>query len=171
MDSLEKESTGVYIALGNIENGEKQTSENEEETRSILKGIQNACSWGLLLIEVFTIVFVLTVAINEHRFIKQILQSGLPIIIAPIQFPVEKFGPEVMDKLKRFTIPTTIDEKIAYPDDIYDIYYADETISDKMQQLCGIIFPIDWPDEWKNDPQFWSSKMREDLDFCNSIFS
>jgi hypothetical protein len=40
-----------------------------------------------------------------------------------------------------------------------------------MYRMCSNIVPLEWPDEWKSDPQILTGTMKDDIDFCSMVFS
>ena len=42
--------------------------------------------------------------------------------------------------------------------------------SDLLHRLCSNSVPVEWPEEWKDDPQLLSKNMKENLEFCTMIF-
>jgi hypothetical protein len=49
--------------------------------------------------------------------------------------------------------------------------YGEERLSDTMYRMCSNIVPLEWPDEWKSDPQILTGTMKDDIDFCSMVFS
>lgn len=186
MKSMETDSPAPYIALGVIEKGELPT-EPEENSRSTIVWK----SLKYLLETLFTVglvyVCVMWIGTTIHK-LREPMKVNLTVIHkyeqpewAKTPYPDPDYADAVWED--NFDIQEYIEENGLDPlgepmyvteyEELKEMkeYYPDERIADVVFQMCDDIYPEDWTYEWKTDPQLWTQKMREDIDFCNMIFS
>ena len=146
------ESTDIYVKLDPDQDQGNQRRVHTVEEREYMEGMRNVCSWFVFLVEMVVLFLAITVAFTEHQYMKQILQSDLPILVMPRDNHIKHFGPDVMNRLK------------------HAVHGPEDNISNKMQSMCSSIFPREWSNEWKAEPDFWTETMRDNFDFCHRIY-
>ena len=190
MKSLETDSPAPYIAMEIIESGGMKTATEQEPTRCS-SFIRNALtvveSLVLLLLIIDIAIWVnygnikLTV---EHIYKKpDWIQTPPPYPDEPIYANYYAYYANYYAYYANYTNPmwntdldnsSVVGDNIKYEEDepIYVNEYEEdrEGLSEIIYKLCSNIVPLEWPEDWKDDPQMLTTKMKEDLEFCGTIF-
>ena len=146
MKSLETDSPAPYIAMGIIEQGDSG-KQVPKTSRS---------SW-VVLVQCITIA-VLMIFIWKYN--TALSSPHIELTVEHLYITSEHTEVEE-------------EEEAMYVSEYEEtqMYAPEERLSDVMYRLCSNVVPLEWPADWKSDPQLWSGRMRDDLDFCSVIFS
>jgi len=182
---MEFESPAPYIALGVIEKGEHPS----EEVEKTINTKTQVCQTLICIIE-FIIMFAALYISFVLIYHPPSMQLNLTVVHeykqpewakTPYPDPDYSMGVweddfDIEDYLHKNDLESLIaaqtDESMYMTE--YEEYKEygdrDERITDIMFRLCSNIFPLEWPEEYKGDPQLGTQTMREDLEFCGMVF-
>ena len=164
MQSLETDSPAPYIALGipKEEKEEREVKKVKRYTKSILFFVEIAfCSIVLYLCITQSILHpVISYKILvTHEYKKPLLGKVFP------EYYNNEYWYETWDNnfVNNFLKN--------HEDDTEDFYDAEDSINDRLYDMCKNAVPLEWPKEWRDDPQLLTARMKDDLSFCNTVFN
>ena len=180
MKSMEVDSPAPYIALG--------IPQEEQDEINRKKKQDNDCCFGkyISVFEVF-VLMILIVMLIHNMYQKHETTFKYNVRVTHKYIRQEPIDSDAYDY--------PYDDRTAFSEPSYDDGYWDEEwsnqaiqkflknvdnkkfeyednfrFSDLLHRLCSNSVPVEWPEEWKDDPQLLSKNMKENLEFCTMIF-
>jgi len=174
MQSLEADSPAPYIALG------IPKEEKEEIAAERKENVKNCGKTVLLVIELIFICTIMYISI-VHFWISTPVFTYNILVTHEYKEPQWKKNtglyyynyPEYDDDYWDETWDNNVVKNFLkeHEDNREDFYEAEDSIRDRLYKMCTNTVPLEWPKEWRDDPQLLTSRMKDDLSFCNAVFN
>lgn len=179
---METESPAPYIAMGTLEAGKVDSETNDT-------GKRHKCVRTMkLIIEVLITIGAIMVTIHLFKIMCAPNPENFLIVMpfrlassVPEGFKDQNLKQLIEGRLANQEIRIKyLEEEVEEP--MYMTEYEelkmyrmnmaadDYGIKDIVWKLCRDMWPEDYTDDMKEDPQFWTNDIRNDYEFCSTLF-